>query len=47
MTRDTGYKEDLSKGQMLRFEESLPKLPVPTLEGIYPKQRNWGAGQLY
>jgi carnitine O-acetyltransferase len=27
-----GYKEDLSKGPMLRFEESLPKLPVPTLE---------------
>jgi len=28
----TGYKEDKSKGMMLRFEESLPKLPVPTLE---------------
>ncbi|GAM40303.1 carnitine acetyl-CoA transferase [Talaromyces pinophilus] len=27
-----GYKEDLSKGPMLRFEESLPKLPVPSLE---------------
>lgn len=27
-----GYKEDPSKGQMLRFEESLPKLPVPPLE---------------
>ena len=27
-----GYKEDLSKGRMLRFEDSLPKLPVPTLE---------------
>ncbi|KAI9639949.1 Carnitine O-acetyltransferase mitochondrial [Ciborinia camelliae] len=27
-----GYVEDLSKGPMLRFEESLPKLPVPTLE---------------
>ncbi|KAH8585575.1 acyltransferase ChoActase/COT/CPT [Bisporella sp. PMI_857] len=27
-----GYKEDNSKGPMLRFEESLPKLPVPTLE---------------
>ncbi|KAF2401943.1 carnitine O-acetyltransferas-like protein [Trichodelitschia bisporula] len=27
-----GYKEDHSKGAMLRFEESLPKLPVPTLE---------------
>ncbi|PVI01903.1 carnitine O-acetyltransferas-like protein [Periconia macrospinosa] len=27
-----GYKEDHSKGPMLRFEESLPRLPVPTLE---------------
>ena len=27
-----GYKEDNSKGPMLRFEESLPRLPVPTLE---------------
>ncbi|KAG5289247.1 carnitine acetyl transferase [Histoplasma ohiense] len=27
-----GYKEDLSKGKMLRFEASLPKLPVPALE---------------
>ncbi|KAF3480496.1 carnitine acetyl transferase [Arthroderma uncinatum] len=27
-----GYKEDMSKGKMLRFEDSLPKLPVPTLE---------------
>jgi carnitine O-acetyltransferase len=27
-----GYKEDTSKGPMLRFQESLPKLPVPTLE---------------
>ncbi|KAI5284985.1 Carnitine O-acetyltransferase mitochondrial, partial [Ascosphaera aggregata] len=27
-----GYKEDLSKGKMLRFEDSLPDLPVPTLE---------------
>lgn len=27
-----GYKEDHSKGPMLRFEESLPKLPVPTLQ---------------
>lgn len=27
-----GYKEDYSKGPMLRFEESLPRLPVPTLE---------------
>jgi len=27
----TGYTEDNSKGPMLRFQESLPKLPVPTL----------------
>lgn len=27
-----GYKEDHTKGAMLRYEESLPKLPVPTLE---------------
>ncbi|TVY37270.1 Carnitine O-acetyltransferase, mitochondrial [Lachnellula occidentalis] len=27
-----GYREDSSKGPMLRYEESLPKLPVPTLE---------------
>ena len=27
-----GYKEDKSKGAMLRFEDSLPRLPVPTLE---------------
>ncbi|KAI1079215.1 acyltransferase ChoActase/COT/CPT [Whalleya microplaca] len=27
-----GYKEDKSKGPMLRFQESLPRLPVPTLE---------------
>ncbi|KKY27587.1 putative carnitine acetyl transferase [Phaeomoniella chlamydospora] len=27
-----GYREDLSKGAMLRFEDSLPKLPVPPLE---------------
>ncbi|KAF2667484.1 carnitine O-acetyltransferas-like protein [Microthyrium microscopicum] len=27
-----GYKEDASKGPMLRFEESLPRLPVPSLE---------------
>lgn len=27
-----GYQEDRSKGAMLRFEESLPHLPVPTLE---------------
>ncbi|KAI9705346.1 MAG: Carnitine O-acetyltransferase mitochondrial [Bogoriella megaspora] len=27
-----GYREDSSKGPMLRFEESLPKLPVPSLQ---------------
>lgn len=27
-----GYTEDNSKGKMLRFEDSLPKLPVPTLQ---------------
>ena len=27
-----GYKEDTSRGAMLRFEDSLPRLPVPTLE---------------
>ncbi|KAI1384874.1 acyltransferase ChoActase/COT/CPT [Hypoxylon trugodes] len=27
-----GYEEDKSKGAMLRFQESLPRLPVPTLE---------------
>ncbi|KAI9762060.1 MAG: hypothetical protein M4579_000696 [Chaenotheca gracillima] len=27
-----GYKEDASKGPMLRFEDSLPRLPVPTLQ---------------
>ncbi|MCJ1357568.1 MAG: Carnitine O-acetyltransferase mitochondrial [Icmadophila ericetorum] len=27
-----GYREDSSKGAMLRFEDSLPRLPVPTLE---------------
>ena len=26
------YKEDHSKGKMLRFEDSLPHLPVPSLE---------------
>ncbi|KAI1953138.1 Carnitine O-acetyltransferase mitochondrial [Ophidiomyces ophidiicola] len=30
--KTTGYKEDMSKGKMLRFEDSLPQLPVPTLE---------------
>ncbi|MCJ1413867.1 Carnitine O-acetyltransferase mitochondrial [Xylographa parallela] len=27
-----GYREDASKGPMLRFEDSLPHLPVPALE---------------
>lgn len=27
-----GYSEDLSKGAMLRFQESMPRLPVPTLQ---------------
>lgn len=27
-----GYREDKSIGMMLRFEDSLPKLPIPTLE---------------
>ncbi|KAK2612874.1 Carnitine O-acetyltransferase mitochondrial [Conoideocrella luteorostrata] len=27
-----GYAEDESKGAMLRFQDSLPQLPVPTLE---------------
>jgi len=27
-----GYAEDNSKGPMLRFQDSLPRLPVPTLE---------------
>ncbi|KAG8526485.1 uncharacterized protein KY384_008685 [Bacidia gigantensis] len=27
-----GYQEDTSKGSMLRFEDSIPRLPVPTLE---------------
>lgn len=31
-SRYIGYKEDLEKGPMLRFEDSLPRLPVPTLE---------------
>ncbi|KAI9816210.1 MAG: Carnitine O-acetyltransferase mitochondrial [Pycnora praestabilis] len=26
------YKEDKSKGAMLRYEESLPRLPVPTIQ---------------
>ena len=28
----SGYREDSSKSPMLRFEDSLPRLPVPTLE---------------
>lgn len=32
LTAIPGYKEDSTKGPMLRFEDSLPKLPVPTLE---------------
>lgn len=28
----TGYAEDKSKGAMLRFQDSLPRLPVPSLE---------------
>ncbi|GJC93892.1 choline/Carnitine O-acyltransferase [Colletotrichum higginsianum] len=28
----SGYVEDKSKGPMLRFQDSLPRLPVPTLE---------------
>ena len=30
--RCPGYQEDSSKGAMLRFEDSLPRLPIPTLE---------------
>ncbi|EOO01405.1 putative carnitine o-acetyltransferase protein [Phaeoacremonium minimum UCRPA7] len=32
MVSTAGYAEDKSKGPMLRFQESLPRLPVPTLE---------------
>ena len=32
INRVSGYREDSSKGAMLRFEDSLPRLPVPTLE---------------
>ena len=31
-TLPPGYQEDMTKGAMLRFEDSLPRLPVPTLE---------------
>ncbi|KYK59710.1 carnitine acetyl transferase [Drechmeria coniospora] len=27
-----GYAEDMTKGAMLRFQDSLPRLPVPTLD---------------
>lgn len=37
LTFITGYKEDKSKGAMLRFEDSLPKLPVPTLDATGKK----------
>lgn len=32
LTLVPGYREDHSRGPMLRFEDSLPRLPVPTLE---------------
>ncbi|RPA94175.1 hypothetical protein L873DRAFT_1814903 [Choiromyces venosus 120613-1] len=32
MAPPTAYKEDPSAGPMLRFQKSLPKLPVPTLQ---------------
>lgn len=32
LTKASGYLEDASKGPMLRFEDSLPHLPVPSLE---------------
>ncbi|KAL9116717.1 MAG: hypothetical protein Q9187_006755 [Circinaria calcarea] len=32
-----GYREDTSKGPMLRFEDSLPRLPVPTLEETFKR----------
>ena len=32
LTLTSGYREDTSKGPMLRFEDSLPRLPVPSLE---------------
>ncbi|KAI9883092.1 MAG: Rho-type gtpase-activating protein [Watsoniomyces obsoletus] len=31
-TMQEGYQEDASQGRMLRFQESLPRLPVPTLQ---------------
>lgn len=30
--KQSSYTEDWSKGAMLRFEDSLPKLPVPSLQ---------------
>lgn len=32
IAHSAGYREDKSKGPMLRFEDSIPRLPVPTLE---------------
>lgn len=32
LCKTTGYVEDKSKGAMLRFQDSLPRLPVPALE---------------
>ena len=32
LTVNLGYREDSSKGAMLRFEDSLPRLPVPSLD---------------
>lgn len=32
LCKTPGYVEDKSKGAMLRFQDSLPRLPVPTLE---------------
>jgi len=34
---DTSYAEDLSAGPMLRFEASLPRLPVPPLSSTAAK----------
>lgn len=41
MSRRIGYKEDLSKGKMLRFEDNLPKLPVPDLKGTASARKSW------
>lgn len=32
LTAFKGYRENKSKGSMLRFEDSLPRLPIPSLE---------------